>query len=65
MTRQFWQKTLMHYSSAEVGPEKVKEWIAKLELIRKVALKKREIQLAKERPRPVTSNFKILSPAGS
>lgn len=46
MTRQFWQKTLMHYSLEDVGNDKVKEWLAKLELIGGVALKKGETQLA-------------------
>ena len=45
MTRQFWQKTLMHYSLEDVGSDKVKEWLAKLELIGGVALKKGETQL--------------------
>jgi len=48
MTKQFWEKTLMHYSLEEVGPEKVKEWLDKLELIRKVALKKRDTQMAED-----------------
>lgn len=48
MTRQFWQKTLMHYSLEDVGIDKVKEWLAKLELIQKVALKKGKGQLAAE-----------------
>jgi len=48
MTEQFWQKTLMHYSLEEVGPEKVKEWFEKLKLIRQVALRKRDTQMAED-----------------
>lgn len=48
MTRQFWEKTLMHYSLEDVGAEKVEEWFAKLELIRRVAFNKGEKRLAKE-----------------
>jgi hypothetical protein len=46
MTKQFWQKTLMHYSPKDVDPEKVREGLSKLELIGRVALQKREIKLA-------------------
>lgn len=48
MTKQFWQRTLMYYSPEDVSPEKVKEWLDKLELIAKVALKKRNKKLAKD-----------------
>lgn len=46
MTEQFWQKTLMHYQKSDVGPEKVREWIAKLGLIERAALRKEDEQLA-------------------
>lgn len=48
MTRQFWEKTLMHYSLKDVGVEKVEEWLAKLDLIKRVAIEKGEVEMAKE-----------------
>ena len=46
MTRQFWEKTLMHYSLEDVGEEKVREWLDKLKLIRTAAIKRENRILA-------------------
>lgn len=48
MTRQFWEKTLMHYSLKDVGVDKVKEWLAKLDLIKRLAFEKGKAELAEE-----------------
>lgn len=47
MTEAFVQQTLMHYSLEEVGKEKILEWMDKLEMIRKVAEKKKDSRLAR------------------
>lgn len=46
MTRQFFKQTLMRYSIKDVGPEKIKEWVDKLGLIRKAAFHREDTQLA-------------------
>ena len=54
MTKQFWQKTLMHYSLRDVGIDKVKEWLAKLELIQEVAQNKGRKKMARDCQRMLT-----------
>ncbi len=48
MTKQFWQKTLMHYSLEDVGIDKVEEWLAKLRLIQEVAQRKGKSAMAED-----------------
>ncbi len=48
MTKQFWQKTLMHYSFEDVGIDKVEEWLAKLRLIQEVAQRKGKGAMAED-----------------
>jgi len=47
MTEAFIKFTLMHYSLSDVGKEKIKEWLAKLELIQKAAEKKKDKKTAR------------------
>jgi len=47
MTETFVEQTLMHYSLSDVGEEKIKEWLAKLNLIQKAAKKKNDEKTAK------------------
>ncbi|MDP3994789.1 MAG: hypothetical protein Q8P91_03080 [bacterium] len=46
MTNAFVRQTLMHYSLEDVGKEKISEWLSKLDLIRKAAIKKGDTKLA-------------------
>jgi len=46
MTNLFVEQTILHYSLEDVGPDKMKEWINKLSLIKKAALKRGDNKLA-------------------
>jgi len=45
MTKAFVKQTIMHYSLEDVGEDKIREWIDKLELIKEAARKKENTRL--------------------
>lgn len=47
MTNAFVEQTLLHYSLEDVGEEKISEWLEKLGLIEKAAVKKKYYRIAK------------------
>lgn len=47
MTEAFVEQTLMHYSIEDVGEDKIKEWLNKLEIIKEAAEKKKDTKLSK------------------